>query len=121
NGRAHRPADYGFRLDSRWLAPLIFGPIARGGLFLSMRFSAWRDPDIYNDYLIGLLKHAEPQALDAVGAYERGRETGEESVVDATPGRNEIHRYRPHAGEDLAIGSIVVDGVIRCLGHNLEF
>jgi len=36
-------------------------------------------------------------------------------------GRYEINRYCPHAGEDLAIGSIVVDGVIRCLGHNLEF
>ena len=120
-GRAHRPADYGFRLDSRWLAPVIFGQIAWEDLFLSMRFSAWRDPDIYNDYLIGLLKHAEPQALDAVEAYERGRETGEKIVVDAPHGRYEISRYCPHAGEDLAIGSIVVDGVLRCLGHNLEF
>ena len=121
NGRAHRPADYGFRLDSRWLAPVILGQIGWEDLLLSMRFSAWRDPDIYNDYLIGLLKHAEPQALDAVEAYERGRETGEKIVVDAPDGRYEISRYCPHAGEDLAIGSSLVDGAIRCLGHNLEF
>ena len=42
-------------------------------------------------------------------------------MVDAPGGRYEIARYCPHAGEDLAIGSAVADGVIRCLGHNLEF
>jgi L-ascorbate metabolism protein UlaG (beta-lactamase superfamily)/nitrite reductase/ring-hydroxylating ferredoxin subunit len=120
-GRAHRPAEYGFRLDSRWLAAVISGRIAWEDLFLSLRFSAWRNPDIYNDYLIGLLKHAEPQALHAVESYERGRATNEKIVVDAPSGRYEIGRYCPHAGEDLEIGSVVVDGVIRCLGHNLEF
>jgi len=121
SGRAHRPAEYGFRLDSRWLAAVLTGQIAWEDLFLSLRFSAWRHPDIYNDYLIGLLKHAEPQALHAVEAYERGRATNETIVVDAPAGRYEISRYCPHAGEDLAIGSLVVDGAIRCLGHNLEF
>ena len=42
-------------------------------------------------------------------------------MVDAADGRYEIARYCPHAGEDLAIGSAVRAGVIRCLGHNLEF
>ncbi len=121
NGRAHRPAEYGFRLDARWLAAVIFGRIAWEDLFLSMRFSAWRNPDMYNDYLIGLLKHAEPHALQAVEAYERGRATDEKIVIDAPAGRYEISRYCPHAGEDLAIGSTVADSVIRCLGHNLEF
>jgi UDP-MurNAc hydroxylase len=120
-GRASQPA-YRFRLDSRWLAPVIYGQIGWEDLFLSLRFSAWRDPDIYNDYLIGLLKHAEPEALAAVAAYERGRSTDERIVVETADGRRyEISRYCPHAGEDLAIGSLVVDGAIRCLGHNLEF
>lgn len=119
-GRARQP-EYRFRMDSRWLAPVIFGQIGWEDLFLSLRFSAWRDPDIYNDYLIGLLKHAEPEALACVEAYERGRANDERIVVEASGGRYEISRYCPHAGEDLAIGSLVVDGVIRCLGHNLEF
>ena len=119
-GRARQP-EYGFRLDSRWLAPVIFGQIGWEDLFLSLRFSAWRDPDIYNDYLIGFLKHAEPQALQAIASYEQSRSTDEKIVVDAPGGRYEIARYCPHAGEDLAIGSAVADGVIRCLGHNLEF
>jgi len=119
-GRARRP-EYRFRLDSRWLAPVIFGQIAWEDLFLSLRFSAWRDPDIYNDYLIGLLKHAEPAALACVEAYERGRATGETIVVESAGARFAISRYCPHAGEDLATGSTVADGMIRCLGHNLQF
>ena len=119
-GRASRP-EYRFRLDSRWLAPVIFGKVSWEDLLLSLRFSAWRDPDIYNDYLIGLLKHAEPVALACVEAYERGRSADEKIVVQATRGRYEISRYCPHAGEDLAIASTITDGIIRCLGHNLEF
>jgi L-ascorbate metabolism protein UlaG (beta-lactamase superfamily)/nitrite reductase/ring-hydroxylating ferredoxin subunit len=120
HGRARQPA-YGFRLNSRWLAPVIYGRIRWEDLFLSLRFSAWRDPDIYNDYLIGFLKHAEPQALHAIADYEQSRSHDEKIVVEAPGGRYEIARYCPHAGEDLAIGSAIRDGVIRCLGHNLEF
>jgi UDP-MurNAc hydroxylase len=120
HGRARQP-DYGFRLNSRWLAPVIYGRIRWEDLFLSLRFSAWRDPDIYNDYLIGFLKHAEPQALHAIADYEQSRSHDEKIVVEAPGGRYEIARYCPHAGEDLAIGSAIRDGVIRCLGHNLEF
>ena len=100
-GRARRP-EYGFRLNSRWLAPVIFGQIGWEDLFLSLRFSAWRDPDIYNDYLIGFLKHAEPRALQAIAAYEQNRSSDERIVVDAPGGPYEIARYCPHAGEDLA-------------------
>jgi UDP-MurNAc hydroxylase len=119
-GRTRQP-EYGFRLGSRWLAPVIWGQIAWEDLFLSLRFSAWRDPDIYNDYLIGLLKHAETEALETIETYEQNRSTDEKIVVHAPGGRYEIGRYCPHAGEDLAIGSAVTGGVIRCLGHNLEF
>ena len=120
NGRARQPG-YTFRLGSRWLAPVIFGEIAWEDLLLSLRFRAWRHPDIYNDYLIGLLKHAEPRALGAIEAYERARASDEKIVIDAAGARYEIGRYCPHAGEDLAIGSMVSGGTIRCLGHNLEF
>jgi L-ascorbate metabolism protein UlaG (beta-lactamase superfamily)/nitrite reductase/ring-hydroxylating ferredoxin subunit len=120
SGRARDPG-YTFRLDSRWLAPVIFGRIGWEDLLLSLRFSAWRHPDIYNDYLIGMLKHAEPKALEAIETYERTRTADEKIVIDAAGARYEIGRYCPHAGEDLAIGSMVSGGVLRCLGHNLEF
>jgi L-ascorbate metabolism protein UlaG (beta-lactamase superfamily)/nitrite reductase/ring-hydroxylating ferredoxin subunit len=119
-GRARQPG-YTFRLDSRWLAPVVCRQIGWEDLLLSLRFTAWRHPDIYNDYLIGLLKHAEPTALEAIEAYERTRPADEKIVIDADGARYEIGRYCPHAGEDLAIGSTVAGGVLRCLGHNLEF
>lgn len=113
---------YRFSLDSKWLAPVIRGDIAWEDLFLSLRFKAWRNPDIYNDYLIGLLKHAEPEALGAIERYEQSRAGDERLQVTGSDGTYEISRYCPHAGEDLAIGGVMLEGgVLRCLGHNLEF
>ncbi len=121
-GGGSRDCQYRFTLDSRWLAPVIKGDIAWEDLFLSLRFKAWRNPDIYNDYLVGLLKHAEPHALDAIERYEVNRASDERLVVQGADGAYEISRYCPHAGEDLAIGGVVLEGnVLRCLGHNLEF
>jgi len=121
-GGSASEVQYRFKVDSRWLAPVIFGEIAWEDLFLSLRIGCWRDPDIYNDYLIGLLKHAEPEALSAIERYERGRDSGETLEVTAPGGVYKISRYCPHAGEDLAIGAVMLDNdVLRCLGHNLEF
>ena len=53
--------------------------------------------------------------------YEQSRSSDEKIVVNAPDGRYEIARYCPHAGEDLANGSAVRAGMIRCLGHNPEF
>ena len=120
-GSAH-DVQYRFSVDSKWLAPVIRGDIAWEDLFLSLRFKAWRNPDIYNDYLVGLLKHADPEALGAIESYEVNRATDVRLQVRGSDGTYEISRYCPHAGEDLAIGSMVLEGdVIRCLGHNLEF
>jgi len=121
-GGSASEVQYRFKVDSRWLAPVIFGEIAWEDLFLSLRIGCWRDPDIYNDYLIGLLKHAEPEALSAIERHERGRDSGETLEVTAPGGVYKIGRYCPHAGEDLAIGAVMLENdVLRCLGHNLEF
>jgi hypothetical protein len=42
------------------------GQAGREDLLLSLRFSARRNPDIYNDHPVGLLKHADRDALEAV-------------------------------------------------------
>ena len=121
HGRAER-VQYRFRVASRWLEPVIAGRIGWEDLLLSLRFSAWRSPDIYNDYLVGLLKHADEQALAAVEAYQTARPPDERIVVEAGDGRRyEIGRYCPHAGEDLTHGGIVVGDTLRCLGHNFDF
>jgi len=89
---------------------------------LSLRFAAWRDPDIYNDYMLMFFKHADVQALAAIEAYETQRNLQQERVVVSSPqGRYEISRYCPHRGQDFSEGGVVEGGTIRCLAHNLQF
>jgi len=114
-------AQYRLRLDARWLDAVISGRARWEELFLSLRFSAWREPDVYNDYLVGLLKHADPSALEAIELYETTRDP-EQTVVLSDGGESwEVSRYCPHAGEDLREGAVIQDGVLRCLGHNFDF
>jgi len=120
-GGGSSEVQYRFTVNSRWLAPVIAGQLGWEDLFLSLRFSAWREPDVYNDYLIGLLKHAEPVVLAAVEDHETNRRSDERFVVQAGGRAFEVGRYCPHAGEDLSIGGLVVGGALRCLGHNFEF
>ena len=113
---------YLYRFESRWLPPLLDGSVPWEDFFLSLRFSAWRSPDVYNDHLLGLLKFAFPDALDAVEDYEtsdRGKETIQLEVGGVC---YEVERYCPHAGQDLSeTGELLESGVLRCLGHHYEF
>jgi UDP-MurNAc hydroxylase len=114
-------ADYRLRLDARWLAPVIEGRVRWEELLLSLRFSARRDPDHYNDYLVGLLKHADLAALRAVEEFETHRDPDDTVDIERGGEHLRVSRFCPHAGEELAETAIVVDGRLRCLGHNFEF
>ena len=119
------PADYRLRLESRWLASVISGHTRWEELLLSLRFSARREPDQYNDYLVGLLKHADLAALRAVEQYEAARDPEDVTMVEVGGEQRLVSRYCPHAGEDLSETGVVLHGesgpVLRCLGHNFEF
>jgi L-ascorbate metabolism protein UlaG (beta-lactamase superfamily)/nitrite reductase/ring-hydroxylating ferredoxin subunit len=120
-GRA-RSVQYEFRVQSRWLDPVIRGEIGWEDLMLSLRFSARREPDIFNDYMLVFFKHADVRALAAIEAYETERNLQKERVVVSSPqGRYEISRYCPHRGQDFSEGGVVEGGTIRCLAHNLRF
>lgn len=120
SGGAAAP-EYTFTVAGHWLGAVLSGQIAWEDLLLSLRLTARRDPDRYNDYLIGLLKHANEPALRAIEEYETRRETDERIVVSSGARAYEIGRYCPHAGEDLAVGAVVEDGVLHCLAHNFAF
>jgi len=110
--------EYTFTVQGRWLQAVLRGRIGWEDLLLSLRLVARRDPDEYNDYLIGLLKHANAPALQAIEEYETHQRDSTERIVLAG---YELNRYCPHAGEDLGVGAIVEDGVLHCLGHNFRF
>jgi L-ascorbate metabolism protein UlaG (beta-lactamase superfamily)/nitrite reductase/ring-hydroxylating ferredoxin subunit len=114
-------ADYRLILDGRWLDGVVSGRTRWEELLLSLRFTARRQPDQYNDYLVGLLKHADRAALRAVEEFEAARDPEETIEITANGETIQISRFCPHAGEDLAETGVVVNGVLRCLGHNFEF
>ncbi|MGW3957454.1 Rieske 2Fe-2S domain-containing protein [Streptomyces sp. NPDC004752] len=110
------------KVAGRWLLPVLTGDVTWESLMLSLRMRFWRDPDVYNDYLIGLFKHADETALRAVEEYDKGRDETETIVVtDAGGARFEVGRYCPHSGEDLATGSVLDDRRLTCLRHGFTF
>jgi L-ascorbate metabolism protein UlaG (beta-lactamase superfamily)/nitrite reductase/ring-hydroxylating ferredoxin subunit len=113
--------DYRITTAGRWLDGVLTGAIAWEDLLISFRLSLYRDPDVYNDYLIGLLKHANAPALQAIEDYETRRDESARIVIRANGQEFEISRYCPHAGEDLSVGAIVRDGRLQCLAHNFAF
>lgn len=116
---------YRISVDSRWLAPVLDGRSTWEDVLLSLRISCKRNPDLYNDYLVGLLKHADADALDAVEIWETEAAAARAGVgtitVEAGGQRYEVSRLCPHAGEDLSVGAVIVGDRLRCLGHNYEF
>lgn len=112
---------YRITTEARWLDAVLTGRIAWEDLLISFRLSLYRDPDVYNDYLVGLLKHANTPALQAVEEYETRRDESERIVVNSKGRDYDIPRYCPHAGEDLSIGAVVDDGRLHCLAHNFTF
>ena len=116
-----RVPGYHLTVEARWLDAVLTGRARWEDLFLSLRIRASREPDVYNDYLVGLLKHADQDALEAVEDYETNRDPAETVVLSEGDREYVVSRYCPHAGEDLQYGGIIHDGVLRCLGHNFEF
>ncbi|GIH73262.1 Rieske 2Fe-2S domain-containing protein [Sphaerimonospora thailandensis] len=112
---------YTITVRGRWVEPILAGDLAWEDLLLSFRIRLGRDPDVYNGYLVGLLKHANAPALEAVEEYETGRDETERITVTDGDRAFEIARYCPHAGEDLSISAVIEDGKIHCLSHNFAF
>ncbi len=112
--------NYRYRFHSRWLKRILFDGVPWEDFFLSLRFLADRDPDVYNDHLLGLLKFNDRGSLREVEKYER-RDSPENIVVTTADGaRYEINRYCPHAGASLEEATI--EGhILTCLNHHYEF
>ncbi|MEM9457940.1 MAG: Rieske 2Fe-2S domain-containing protein [Myxococcota bacterium] len=111
---------YRYRFHSRWLKRIVLGGLHWEDFLLSVRFTAYRDPDVYNDHLLGLLKLGHVRALEAVEHYETGRadETIRVTAGDGT--RYEIAKYCPHAGASLEHAPIEGHR-LTCLLHHYEF
>ena len=113
---------YVYRFESRWLQPILEGRVPWEDFFLSLRFRAWRHPDVYNDHLLGLLKFAQREPLAAVEEYETAPDREETIEIHVGDDTYRIQRFCPHAGQDLRdTAEILPGGILRCLGHHYEF
>ena len=91
-------------------------PHPLGGAAALAAVLARREPDHYNDYLVGLLKHADLAALRAVEEFESARDPYETIEVEDRGRRVQVSRYCPHAGEDLAETAVVATGCCAAWG-----
>jgi UDP-MurNAc hydroxylase len=119
-GHAGSPYHYRYRFHSRWLKRIILEGVPWENFFLSLRFSAQRDPDVYNDHLLGLLKFNDGPSLRAVEQYEK-RTCADTILVTTADGvRYEIAKYCPHAGASMEKAPL--NGhTITCLNHHYVF
>jgi UDP-MurNAc hydroxylase len=111
---------YYYRLNSRWLKRILVEKVQWEDFFLSLRFAASRNPDQYNDHLLGLMKFNEKAALEAVEQYEKSR--SDETIVITTSDRRqyEISKYCPHAGASME-DALIQENTITCLNHHYTF
>jgi UDP-MurNAc hydroxylase len=113
---------YVYRFASCWLPTLLDGTTRWEDFFLSLRIRVRRDPDVYNDHLLGLLKFADEQSLRAVEAFESAEKPDERITLHHEGRVYSVSRYCPHAGNDLlSTGEVLPGGVIRCLAHHYDF
>lgn len=120
--RGLQDCTYSFRFESRWLPSILSGQTPWEDFFLTLRFEARRDPDVYNDHLLGLLKFAAAEPLQRVEAFERSLGSGERMTIHDGGRVYSVSRYCPHAGSDLLdTGQVLPGGVLRCLVHHYDF
>lgn len=118
----HNDEDYFYvlRIEDRLLNLVLRHELSWEELLLSMRLTARRNPDQYNEFLVVFLRFANPESYRAYARYERRRKLDERTVVFENGVPYEIQRYCPHAMADLGQGE-VIDGCVVCPGHGWAF
>ena len=113
---------YTFRFHSRWLPTIVDGSTPWEDFLLSLRLQATRNPDLYNDHLLGLLKFADPESLKAVEDFEGAQKTDERITIVSEGKLYRVSRYCPHAGNDLLeTGEVLPGGILQCGAHHYDF
>jgi nitrite reductase/ring-hydroxylating ferredoxin subunit len=126
-------------LDHRLLSDLLKGQYMNfEDLFLSMRFTAWREPDVFNHALFALLVNFDDRRLRSAERRFGSQAASPTSAVAGTPNRAEganedvfavcyggeqflVQRYCPHMGADMSLVGQVHDGTITCARHGWQF
>ena len=113
---------YRFNLEGKLLNLVCDERISWEELFLSLRITAERDPDLYNWPLFALLRYGHDKTLlDLIQKDEQEKNEKGESITIKNNGKDVvIQRYCPHNGEDLK-SACIENGVLTCSRHNWKF
>jgi UDP-MurNAc hydroxylase len=111
---------YAFYIESRFLQAVLDGRLTFDALFLSLRFAAHRDPDLYSEDLMTLLKRDDRESLKLIENHLRGGGKTEYIEIESEGRRYRIEKFCPHAGGNLQRAD-VRDGVITCPVHGWKF
>ncbi|HYC57219.1 MAG TPA: Rieske 2Fe-2S domain-containing protein [Candidatus Binatia bacterium] len=111
---------YTFEMSSKLIGQVLTDEMSWEDAFLSLRFTAHRDPDRYNQHLFTLFKMSDSRALQAIQKAETADRSNETFRLAAEGCVYEVQRYCPHGGSDLSEAE-VEDGHVICPGHHWRF
>jgi len=111
---------YTYEMESKFLRLILNGDLDWESFFLSMRFTAKRNPDKYNEFLMILFKYPFKSSLKRYELFNKSKELDETFTLTTDGKEYECQRYCPHAHGDLSQGK-VVDGKLVCPLHNWKF
>lgn len=117
------PCRYRFEVASKYLDQVLRDEMSWEDMFLSLRFKASRNPDVYSQHLFTFFKMGDHASLQKIASAEIALRKGAPEDVftlTANGATYEVQRFCPHAGSDLS-GGKVVDGQLICAGHNWKF
>lgn len=111
---------YAFWIADHYLQAVMDGVITFDTLFLSLRFRARRDPDLYNQDLMTLLKRDDTAALRAVEVHRKQQKKIVHIQLEHAGATYRLEKFCPHAGGNLTHARID-DGVLICPLHGWRF
>lgn len=114
------PCQYEFGMTDQLLDQVMRDELSWEDAFLSLRFTAHRDPDRYNQHLFTLFKMSDSRALTAIQKAETADRVNDTFVLEHEGRCFEATRWCPHGGADLSEAG-VEDGSIVCPGHHWRF
>ena len=111
---------YNFSFESKYAELIFDGKLQWEELFLSLKFSAERSPDVHNEPLMIFLKYADIPSFINYQKFYTSTMLDETFELKRNGEIYEVQRYCPHAFGDLSKGLIDGDDIY-CPLHNWCF
>ncbi|MGE0877703.1 MAG: Rieske 2Fe-2S domain-containing protein [Acidimicrobiia bacterium] len=119
---AGEPYKFRFTIDRRLVETVVDRHLIdwSNGLFLSCRFSAWRDGS-YNEYLYNFFKSLSPERMARAEAQAAKDAKGSDDGDEIRCGGFIIERWCPHRQADLGAFGHVDGATLECAMHGWKF